>query len=160
MIGDVRRQPVEDVLAGVERLGRVARGADEELTLVLAYAHRVMSPPLSLRVLSQRCGLSPSTIRARVHAPGVLDEVRALIAAGAADDRSEAGDDDAAGRCSYRVHWSSEDGEYVGTVEEFPSLSWLSPDPDVAFAGVRALVEDVLAGMAGQGGEGVSPGAG
>ena len=25
---------------------------------------------------------------------------------------------------TYRVRWSSEDGEYVGTVAELPSLSW------------------------------------
>lgn len=29
----------------------------------------------------------------------------------------------------YRVSWSSEDREFVATVIEFRSLSWLAPDP-------------------------------
>ncbi|MCI1749057.1 MAG: type II toxin-antitoxin system HicB family antitoxin [Acidipropionibacterium sp.] len=49
---------------------------------------------------------------------------------------------------SYRVSWSTEDREYVGTVAEFPSLSWLSGTSDGAFSGIRALVRDVLEDMA------------
>ena len=30
---------------------------------------------------------------------------------------------------TYRVEWSPEDGEYVGLVAEFPSLSWLRNHP-------------------------------
>ena len=29
---------------------------------------------------------------------------------------------------TYQVSWSPEDGEYVGTVAEFPSLSWLDTE--------------------------------
>lgn len=45
---------------------------------------------------------------------------------------------------TYRVRWSAEDEEYVGTVAEFPSLSWLAAEPDEAFGGIRALVADVV----------------
>lgn len=79
MIEDIRTLPVEQVISGIGAVAQTARDADRELTLALAYAHRVMSPPLSLRVLSNACGLSPSTIRTRVHAPGVLEEVRGHI---------------------------------------------------------------------------------
>ena len=48
---------------------------------------------------------------------------------------------------TYRVTWSAEDGEYVGLCAEFPSLSWLASTPDEAFAGVRALIAEVLADM-------------
>lgn len=73
MIEDIRSLPVEGVVGGITSVAQTAREADKELTLALAYAHRVMSPPLSLRVLSAACQLSPSTIRARVHAPGVME---------------------------------------------------------------------------------------
>ena len=33
---------------------------------------------------------------------------------------------------TYRVSWSPEDGEFVATVVEFRSLSWLAPDPAAA----------------------------
>lgn len=49
---------------------------------------------------------------------------------------------------TYSVQWSAEDGEYVGTVAEFPSLSWLDSDPRAAFDGIRAVVAEVLADMA------------
>lgn len=79
MIENIRTLPVEQVISGIGAVAQTARDADRELTLALTYAHRVMSPPLSLRVLSSACGLSPSTIRTRVHAPGVLEEVRGHI---------------------------------------------------------------------------------
>ncbi|MBI5164246.1 MAG: type II toxin-antitoxin system HicB family antitoxin [Magnetospirillum sp.] len=50
-------------------------------------------------------------------------------------------------RYTYRVTWSAEDGEYLGTVAEFPSLSWLDADEDEAFRGIRRLVRDVVADM-------------
>lgn len=53
----------------------------------------------------------------------------------------------------YSVHWSDEDGEYIGTCAEFPHLSWLEPDSDVsALAGIKSTVADVLEDME-QGGE-------
>jgi predicted HicB family RNase H-like nuclease len=48
---------------------------------------------------------------------------------------------------TYRVEWSPEDGEWVGLVAEFPSLSWLAPDPVDAMRGVRDLVDEVVADM-------------
>ena len=49
---------------------------------------------------------------------------------------------------TYRVRWSSEDGEYVGTVAELPSLSWLAPDRAEAFAGIQQLAADVVVDLA------------
>ena len=48
---------------------------------------------------------------------------------------------------TYSVSWSAEDGEFVGTVAEFPSLSWLDADERPAFDGIRSLVDEVLAEM-------------
>lgn len=76
MIDRIDTLPVEEIVGGISRAAATAREADAELTLALTYAHRVMSPPLSLRVLSSACGLSPSTIRARVQAPGALEKVQ------------------------------------------------------------------------------------
>lgn len=49
---------------------------------------------------------------------------------------------------AYRVQWSSEDGEYVATVAEFPSLSWLDADPVNALQGLIDVVADL--GAAGE----------
>ncbi|MSQ88923.1 MAG: toxin-antitoxin system HicB family antitoxin [Betaproteobacteria bacterium] len=48
---------------------------------------------------------------------------------------------------TYRVTWSQEDGEHVGLCAEFPSLSWLAPTPDKALAGIRRVVDEVVADM-------------
>lgn len=48
---------------------------------------------------------------------------------------------------SYRTHWSIEDEAYVGTVTEFPSLSWADADLTAAFHGIRSLVAEVVAAM-------------
>jgi predicted HicB family RNase H-like nuclease len=48
---------------------------------------------------------------------------------------------------TYRVQWSPEDQAYVGTVAEFPSLSWVADDPRAAFDGVREVVAGVLEDM-------------
>lgn len=58
---------------------------------------------------------------------------------------------------TYRVRWSAEDGEYVATVAELPSLSWLSPSPEQAFAGLRTLVADVVTDMERSGEEPPTP---
>ncbi|TSD96520.1 type II toxin-antitoxin system HicB family antitoxin [Skermania sp. ID1734] len=42
---------------------------------------------------------------------------------------------------SYRVFWSPEDDEFVGTCLEFPSLSHLDADPGEALRGIVDLVE-------------------
>jgi len=47
-------------------------------------------------------------------------------------------------RYTYRVTWSEEDGEYVGLCAEFPSLSWLAPEPEAALRGIRQVVADVV----------------
>mgnify|MGYP000854734255 CR=1 FL=1 len=47
-------------------------------------------------------------------------------------------------RYTYRVTWSEEDGEYVGLCAEFPSLSWLAPEPEAALRGIRQAVADVV----------------
>ena len=51
----------------------------------------------------------------------------------------------------YRVHWSEEDGEFVGLCAEFPSLSWLAPDQDAALRGIVQAVTDVMDDMQVQG---------
>jgi hypothetical protein len=42
----------------------------------------------------------------------------------------------------FRVEWSDEDGEYVGTCDGFPSLSCLAPTANQAMHGIRRLVRD------------------
>jgi predicted RNase H-like HicB family nuclease len=46
---------------------------------------------------------------------------------------------------TYRVSWSPEDGEFVATVVEFRTLSWLAPDPAAALLALRALVSAKVA---------------
>lgn len=47
----------------------------------------------------------------------------------------------------YSVQWSARDNEYVGSVAEFPSLSWLDADEMSAFAGIKQLTSDVVIEM-------------
>ena len=48
---------------------------------------------------------------------------------------------------SYRVFYSSEDGEYVGLCSEFPGLSWLSGTHVAALEGIRQLVGEAIADL-------------
>ena len=48
---------------------------------------------------------------------------------------------------TYRVTWVEEDGEYVGLCAEFPSLSWLASEPEMALQGIRQVVADVVADL-------------
>ena len=48
---------------------------------------------------------------------------------------------------TYRVTWSQEDGEHVGLCVEFPSLSWLAATPEKALAGIRKMVDEMVADM-------------
>lgn len=48
---------------------------------------------------------------------------------------------------TYRVTWSAEDAEFVGTCLEFPSLSWLATTQDEALHGIRDVVCDVIADL-------------
>ena len=52
---------------------------------------------------------------------------------------------------NYRVTWSAEDGEFVATCLELPSLSWLAATQIEALRGLEGVVSDVLADMAEQG---------
>lgn len=45
---------------------------------------------------------------------------------------------------TYRVTWSPEDSEFVATVVEFPSLSWLAPSQMEALHGLEAVLADVV----------------
>lgn len=51
------------------------------------------------------------------------------------------------GHHTYRVSWSGEDGEFVGTCAEFPSLSHLAEDPAAALRGIEDLVRSVETDM-------------
>jgi predicted HicB family RNase H-like nuclease len=51
----------------------------------------------------------------------------------------------------YAVQWSPEDDEFVATVAEFPSLSWLEPNQVEALRGLEALIEQVIADMSANG---------
>ncbi|WP_018133644.1 type II toxin-antitoxin system HicB family antitoxin [Acaricomes phytoseiuli] len=48
---------------------------------------------------------------------------------------------------TYRVAWHPEDGEFVATVAEFPSLSWLAETSTEAFEGIQVLARDVVKDM-------------
>jgi len=43
---------------------------------------------------------------------------------------------------SFKVTWSVEDSLYVATVDEYPSLSWLSDTPIKALQGLEGLLRD------------------
>ena len=51
----------------------------------------------------------------------------------------------------YRVHWSPDDDAYVGTVAEFPSLSWISDTRIEAFSGIQDLAIDVVTDLIAEG---------
>ncbi|MFY1695971.1 MULTISPECIES: type II toxin-antitoxin system HicB family antitoxin [unclassified Solwaraspora] len=52
---------------------------------------------------------------------------------------------------TYRVTWSAEDGEFLATCAEFPSLSWLASTQIKALQGIQDLLREVLADMEEQG---------
>lgn len=45
---------------------------------------------------------------------------------------------------AYRVTWSAEDEEFVGTCAEFPSLSWLDEEQGEALVGICNLVAETV----------------
>lgn len=51
-------------------------------------------------------------------------------------------------RCHFTTKWSDEDGEWVGLVREFGSLSWLAGTREEALTGIRAVVVEVMADVA------------
>lgn len=48
---------------------------------------------------------------------------------------------------TYRVTWSAEDDEFVATVAEFPSLSWLAPSQQEALQGLADLLAGTVEDM-------------
>ncbi|KXK59659.1 hypothetical protein AWW66_23085 [Micromonospora rosaria] len=52
---------------------------------------------------------------------------------------------------TYRVTWSAEDGEFVATCAEFPSLSWLARTQIEALQGLHDLLREVIADLEEQG---------
>jgi predicted HicB family RNase H-like nuclease len=50
-------------------------------------------------------------------------------------------------RYTYRIHWSAEDQEFVATVAEFPSLSWVASSPAEALNGVIDVAKEVVTDM-------------
>ena len=48
---------------------------------------------------------------------------------------------------TYRVTWSTEDGEHVALCAEFPSLSWLAKTPEAALKGIQKVVAGVVTDM-------------
>lgn len=48
---------------------------------------------------------------------------------------------------TYRVTWSAEDGEFLATCVEFPSLSWLASSQIDALQGLENLLNEVVADM-------------
>lgn len=48
---------------------------------------------------------------------------------------------------TYKVSWSADDQEYVASVLEFPSLSWLSEDRRNAKESLADLVREVIVDM-------------
>lgn len=48
---------------------------------------------------------------------------------------------------TYQTFWSKEDGEFVSTVAEFPSLSWMDDDAGRSQEGLRNLVAEVLSDL-------------
>ncbi|KAA0978626.1 toxin-antitoxin system HicB family antitoxin [Paeniglutamicibacter gangotriensis] len=56
----------------------------------------------------------------------------------------------------YSVQWSPADEEFVATVAEFPSLSWLDADQLRAIQGVEQLVSDIIVDLV-ESGEEVPP---
>jgi predicted HicB family RNase H-like nuclease len=52
-----------------------------------------------------------------------------------------------ADRYTYRVLWSAKDQEFIATVVEFPSLSWIADTRTKALNGLTSVVEEILRDM-------------
>lgn len=48
---------------------------------------------------------------------------------------------------AYKIAWSSDDGQYIASCLEFPSLSWLDEDEVEAMRGIRDLVAETVQDM-------------
>ena len=58
-----------------------------------------------------------------------------------------------ADRYTYRLAWSAKDEEFIATVVEFPSLSWISDTREGALSGLTALVDEVVQDLVAEGEE-------
>lgn len=58
-----------------------------------------------------------------------------------------------ASRYTYRLAWSEKDDEFIATVVEFPSLSWIAASRESALKGLTSLVEEVIKDMSREGEE-------
>jgi predicted HicB family RNase H-like nuclease len=58
---------------------------------------------------------------------------------------------------TYRVTWSGEDGEFLATCAEFPSLSWLASSQVEALQGLEEVLREVIADMEEQGEQAPQP---
>jgi predicted HicB family RNase H-like nuclease len=58
---------------------------------------------------------------------------------------------------TYRLAWSAKDSEFIATVVEFPSLSWIADSREGALNGLTSVVEEVLEDMLTQGEEVPAP---
>lgn len=54
---------------------------------------------------------------------------------------------------TYKIEWSDEDEEWVGTVLELPNLSWLDKTPDQALNGIQQVARECVNDMTKQGKE-------
>lgn len=58
---------------------------------------------------------------------------------------------------TYRIEWSDEDGEWVGSVLEFHGLSWLDESPVQALNGIQQVTQECVEDMIKQGEEPPEP---
>ncbi|MDP2014474.1 MAG: toxin-antitoxin system HicB family antitoxin [Actinomycetota bacterium] len=54
---------------------------------------------------------------------------------------------------TYRLAWSVKDEDFIATMVEFPSLSWIADTHEAALAGLTSVVEEVLEDMLAEGEE-------
>ena len=54
---------------------------------------------------------------------------------------------------TYRLAWSAKDTEFIATVVEFPSLSWIADSREGALTGLTSVVEEVLKDLLAEGEE-------
>jgi predicted HicB family RNase H-like nuclease len=56
-----------------------------------------------------------------------------------------------ADRYTYRIAWAASDNEFIATVVEFSSLSWIASTREAALKGLTSIVEDVLLDLLAEG---------
>lgn len=76
MSEQVHVQPLVQRISG---LAEVARAADDELSATMFYAHRMIDPPMSLRVIARATGMSPSGVLGRIRDPRAAERAREMF---------------------------------------------------------------------------------